>query len=40
MSRCLTWVLISGLGEPNIYHDSGGFYKNMGRLWRCLTVKN
>ena len=21
-------------GEPNIYHDSGGFYKEVGRLWR------
>jgi len=22
------------LGEPNIYHDLGVFYKNGGRLWR------
>ena len=38
MSRCLTWFPISGLGEPNIYHDSGVFYKN-GRilLGGCLT---
>ena len=26
MSMCLTWFPISGLGVPNIYHDSGGFY--------------
>ena len=25
MSICLTWFPISGLGEPNIYHDSGCF---------------
>jgi len=30
MSRCFTWFPINGLGEPNIYHDSGGFYKNGG----------
>jgi hypothetical protein len=23
----LTWFPIGGLGEPNIYHDSGVFYK-------------
>jgi len=23
-----------GSGDPNIYHDSGVFYKNVGRLWR------
>ena len=29
------------LGEPNIYHDSGIFYKNVGiLLGGCLTVKN
>jgi hypothetical protein len=22
MSRCFTWFLISGLGEPYIYHQS------------------
>ena len=27
MSICLTWFPIGGLGEPNIYHDSGVFYK-------------
>ena len=32
MSRCFTWFPISGLGEPNIYHDSGGFYKYVGIL--------
>jgi hypothetical protein len=26
MSRCFTWFPIGVLGEPNIYHDSGGFY--------------
>ena len=31
----------SGLGEPNIYHDSGVIYKNEGiLLGGCLTVKN
>ena len=30
MSRCLTKFHISGLGEPNIYHDSGVFYKTWG----------
>ena len=33
MSRCFTWFPISGLGELNIYHYLGVFYKNMGRLW-------
>ena len=35
MSRCFTWFpncLV--LGEPNIYHDSGVFYKKVGRLWK------
>ena len=32
MSRCFTWFPISGLGEPNIYHDSGVFYKKVGIL--------
>jgi len=42
MSICLTWVPIGGLGEPNIYHDSGVFYKKVGILLGggCLTVKN
>ena len=30
MSICLTWFPFGGLGEPNIYHDSGVFYKNRG----------
>ena len=34
MSRCLTWFHIGDLGEPNIYHDSGVFYKEVGRLWK------
>ena len=25
MSRCFTWFLISGLEEPNIYQNLGGF---------------
>jgi hypothetical protein len=33
MSRCFTWFPIGGLVEPNIYHNSGVFYKNVGRLW-------
>jgi len=38
MSRCFTWFPISGLGEPNIYHDLGVFYKNVGiLLGDCLT---
>jgi len=28
------FLFIGGLGEPNIYHDSGVFYKEVGRLWR------
>jgi len=28
ISRCFTWFPIIGLGEPNIYHDLGIFYKN------------
>ena len=30
MIRCFTWFPIGSLGEPNIYHDSGVFYKNRG----------
>ena len=41
MSICFTRVPIGGLGEPNIYHDLGVFYKNVGiLLGGCLTVKN
>jgi len=32
MSICLTWFPIGGLGEPNIYHDSGVFYKEVGSI--------
>ena len=39
MSRCFTRCPISGLGEPNIYHDSGGFYKNVGILLGGLKWK-
>jgi len=41
MSRCFTWFPIGGLGEPNIYHDSGVFYKNLGIgavLWGFYLV--
>jgi hypothetical protein len=30
ISICLTWFPIGGLREPNIYHDSGVFYKEVG----------
>jgi len=41
MSRCFTlfpnWLV---LGEPNIYHDSGVFYKKEGiLLGGCLTCE-
>ena len=29
-SICFTWFPFSELGEHNIYHDSGVFYKNVG----------
>ena len=33
MSRYFTWFFnCLVLGEPNIYHDSGVFYKNVGIL--------
>ena len=35
------YSLLAGLGLPNIYHDLGVFYKNVGiPLGGCLTVKN
>ena len=34
MSRCFIWFPIGSLGEPNIYHDSGVFYKNRDFTWR------
>ena len=40
ISMCFTWFHINGLGKPKLYHDSGVFYKEVGRLWRFLTVKN
>ena len=40
MSICLTWFPIGGLGEPNIYHDSGVFYNVCGILLGvCLTCE-
>ena len=35
MSRCFTWFPIGGLGEPNMYHNSGIFYKNRGFYFVC-----
>ena len=32
MSICLICIPISWLGETNIYHDSGMFYKNVGKV--------
>ena len=32
MSICLTRFPISGLGKPKLYHDLGGFNKNVGIL--------
>ena len=39
MSRCLTRFPISGLGEPNIYHDLGVFYKNVGILLESMMLR-
>ena len=40
MSICLKRFPISVLGEPNIYHDSGVFYKEVGiLLGGCLTCE-
>ena len=36
MSICLTWFPIKGLGKPKLYHDSGVFYKNVGKLGRGI----
>ena len=38
MSICLTWFPIGGLGEPNIYHDSGVFYKEVGGFRKYSLV--
>ena len=41
MSICLTWVPISGLGKPKLYHDSGVFYKEVGFLtWWVSDCEN
>ena len=41
MSICLTWFPISGLGEPNLYHQSVCFTRMWGfYLEVCLTVEN
>ena len=41
MSICFTWVPISGLGEPYIYHDLGEFTRKWGFTWRFSdSVKN
>ena len=34
MSRCLTWFPISGLGEPNLYHNLEDFTMCGGFTWR------
>ena len=39
ISRCFTWVSISGLGEPNIYHDLGNFTRKWEVSGGCLTVR-
>ena len=38
MSKCLTWFPISGLGEPNIYHDLGVIYKCVDFTWRVVSL--
>jgi len=40
MSICLTCFPISGIGEPNIYHDLGDFTRMWEDCGGCLTVKN
>jgi len=39
MSICFIKFPISGLGELNIYHDSGVFYKNVGSSGGKFTGK-
>jgi hypothetical protein len=34
MSICLTWFPFGGLGEPNIYHQSGCFTRMWEFTWR------
>jgi len=36
MSICFTRFLISGLGEPNIYHNLGEFTRNGEFTWRVV----
>ena len=38
MSRCFTRFPISGLGEPNIYHDSGCFTIICDFTWRVVSM--
>ena len=41
MSICFTRFPISSLGEPNLYHDLGVFYKEVGRVpQRTPNVRN
>jgi len=35
MSICFTWFPIGGLGEPNIYHDSGWIT----RMWEVSWLE-
>ena len=38
MSICLTWFPVSGLGEPNIYHQSVGITILWGGLWKVSDL--
>ena len=38
MSICLKRVPISGLGEPNIYHDLGNFTRMRDFTWRVVNM--
>ena len=38
-SRCFTWFPISGLGEPNIYHQSVCFTRKWEGCGVCLTCE-
>jgi len=41
MSICLTWFPIGRFRRNQYITSIGLFYKNMGRLWRCVwLVKN
>jgi len=39
MSICLTWFPISGLGEPYLYQNLGGFTRMGILLGGCLTCE-